>query len=341
MSDEFHIETATRKASPVSVFVQGVSGSGKTYSSLLLARGLAGPGEKIGIIDTEGGRSLIYADDPKIGGFEHMRMEAPFGPDRFIRAADAAVKAGWKAIVIDSMSLEHDGEGGLLEMADIEAERLEEEAQKRNRENRAISQQKWTQPKLAHKRLLNHLCGLPVHVLGCFRETLTTDFDAKDERGQKKPATILTVVAEKNTLFSFELHCAIEKDHTARWSRIPEPYLPAIKNAVPITVEMGAALAGRSSSPAAAKAPVTTAPPVNDEARESNLQDISDYLDSEGISTADFNAAIEATYRGKKTAYTDYKKLPTDHLEVLAKGDRLKAMADKAREIANGGGVQA
>lgn len=335
MSDEFNITTAVRKASPVSVFIQGVSGSGKTYSALLLARGLAGPGEKIGIIDTEGGRSLIYADDPKIGGFEHMRFEAPFSPDRFIRAADAAVKAGWKAIIIDSMSLEHDGEGGLLEMADIEAERLEEEAQKRGRENRAISQQKWTQPKLAHKRLLNHLCGLPVHVLGCFRETLTTDFDAKDERGNKKPATILTVVAEKNTLFSFELHCAIEKDHKAYWSRIPEPYLPAIKTGVPITVEMGAALAGRSSAPAAGK---PSPAPTQDTAREDAIRDIETTLASEEVDPYYFNTVIAGKYVGKGD-YQTLDALPTPHLIAMAKPAKLNPLIAEAMELQRKGGA--
>lgn len=337
MNEEFQITTAKRQASPASVFIQGVSGSGKTYSALLLARGLAGPGEKIGIIDTEGGRSLIYADDPEIGGFEYMPFEAPFSPERFIRASSAAVKAGWKVVVIDSLSLEHDGEGGLLDMADAEAEKLEEEARKRNRENRAISQQKWTAPKQAHKRMLNHLCGLPAHVIGCFRETLTTDFDAKDDRGNKKPTTVLTVVAEKNTLFSFELHCAIDKDHKAHWSRVPKPYVPAIKQGTPITVEMGRVLAGRCGTGSTA-APTTKADPVPEQAvtppRELFLSDIATFLDSEGIDVADFNAAIESAYKGK---FLDYEKLPDDHLAKLATDSALRKMAALAERIKEGG----
>jgi hypothetical protein len=334
MSEEFIIKTAERKESPVSVFIEGISGSGKTYSSLLLARGLAGPGEKIGIIDTEGGRSLIYADDAEIGGFEHIPFEAPFSPDRIMRAADAAVKAGWKAIVIDSLSLEHDGEGGLLDMADAEAEKLEEEARKRNRENRAISQQKWTAPKQAHKRMLNHLTGLSSHVIGCFRQTLTTDFDAKDERGNKKPQTVLTVVAEKNTLFSFELHVKIEADHRASWSRIPKPYLGAIKQGAPITVETGRLLAGKcraGSSPAPTKTP--TLDPL-DPAREIYLADIATFLDSESIDVADFNAAIESAYKGE---YRDYAKLPDAHLAKLATDAALKKMAALSDRIKEGG----
>lgn len=329
MSEEFTIKQAERKASPVSVFIQGVSGSGKTYSALLLARGLAGPGEKIGIIDTEGGRSLIYADDPDIGGFEHMDFQSPFSPDRFAKAADFAVKSGWKAIVIDTLSLEHDGEGGLLEMADQEAEKLEAEASKRGRENRAISQQKWTQPKLAHKRMLNHLCGLPAHVLGCFRETLTTDFDAKDDRGNKKPATVLSVVAEKNTLFAFEIHCLINKDHTATWQRVPKPYLPAIKEGAAITVETGRLFAGQCAVGTPVK---TTQQPASDTAREDAIQAIATTLDSEDLDPYFFNCAIAETYAGKGD-YQSYDALPTAHLKALAKPEKLKGMMDKALEI--------
>lgn len=326
MTDEFQITTATRKAAPVSVFMQGVSGSGKTYSSLLLARGLAGLGQKIGIIDTEGGRSLIYADDPDIGGFEHLPFEAPFSPERFAKAADAAVKAGWKAIVIDTLSLEHDGEGGLLDMADAEEQKL----LAKNPNNRATSQQKWTQPKLAHKRLLNHLCGLPAHVIGCFRETLTTDFDAKDERGQKKPTTVLTVVAEKNTLFSFELHCAIDKDHKAHWSRIPKPYLSAIKNGTPITVETGSLLAGQCGfDPSKAPAPKMEAP---DTAREDALRDIETTLASEEVDPYYFNAVIASKYVGKGD-YQTIDAIPTPHIIALSKPAKLNPLIAEAMEL--------
>jgi hypothetical protein len=328
--DEFTITTAVRTASPVSVFIQGVSGSGKTYSALLLARGLAGPGEKIGIIDTEGGRSLIYADDPDIGGFQHMPFAAPFTPERFTKAVDAGVAAGWKAVIIDSASLEHDGEGGLLEMADEE----EQAILKKNPNNRASSQQKWTKPKLRHKRFLNHICGLPIHVIGCFRETLTTDFDAKDERGMKKPTTVLTVVTEKNTLYSFELHVKIDADHRAHWSRIPKPYIGAIAQDAPITVQTGALLSSACNVGGKA-APKPEAKPDDAEKRLDCILDIESYLDSEGVDVADFNTALEAAYKGK---YRDYAKLPTDHLAKLATSEKLEAMVKKARELKGGEG---
>jgi len=306
MTETFKFDKAQRTASPVSVFIQGVSGSGKTYSALLLARGLAGDAP-IGIIDTEGGRAKIYADDPGIGGFHHLPFRAPFSPDRFIAALDAAVAAGLRAVIIDSMSLEHDGEGGLLDMADAE----EEAILAKNPNNRASAQQKWTKPKLAHKRLLNHIAGLPIHVIACFRETLTTDFNATDERGNKKPATVLTVVAEKNTLFSFEIHAKIDADHRATWTRVPEPYRPAIRQGEPVTVDTGHRLAQLSG---AGVAPVAAQPVQQSPGREQHLRDIAAWIAEHHLYEADFDAKLEAAYGGK---FKSFRDLPDSHLAKL------------------------
>lgn len=317
---EFEIKTATRQSAPVSVYIEGESGAGKTYSALLLARGLAGDG-KIGIIDTEGGRSLIYADDPDIGGFEHLSFRPPYSPDRCIAAFKAAVAAGWSALVFDSASLEHDGEGGLIEMAEEEEARLIA----KNPNNRAVSQQKWTKPKQAHKRFLNFAVGLPCHVIFCFRQTLTTDFDATDEQGRKKPTTILSTVAEKNTKFVLELHANIRADHSAHWSRIPKPYLPCIRQDAPISVATGRRLSDSSK--------IGSPKEAQTDPREGYLIDIATYLESEDIDVADFNAAIESAYKGK---YRDYEKLPTDHLAKLSTNEGLAKMAEKAREFGRG-----
>jgi hypothetical protein len=158
----------------------------------------------------------------------------------------------------------------------------------------------------------------------CFRETLTTDFTAKP------PATIKSVVTEKNTLFSLELHCAINEQHKAHWSRIPKPYLGCIKQDSMITTETGRLLSD-SSSIGAVRKPAASAVP--DTSREDALLNISDFIDSENIDVADWNAAIESAYKGK---FLDYEKLPTEHLVKLATDSALKKMAALADRIKEG-----
>lgn len=315
----FSITTAERTNAPLSIYIAGESGSGKTYSSLLLARGLAGPNGKIGIIDTEGGRSKVYADDPDIGGFEHMDFAAPYSPERCIEATNAAVAAKWDVIVFDSASLEHDGEGGLLEMADVE----EAAILKRNPQNRAASQQKWTKPKQRHKKWLNHATGLPSHIIMCFRETLTTDFKAKP------PTTILTVVAEKNTKFVMEIHASIDANHIATFTRAPKPYLPCIESGKPITVETGRKLASNLDA-------VKTKEKASEPESDPDL-DLLQLIDSHAVETEWFNKAIKLTYRGK---FETWMELPDDHkrklavetsfLKIVAKGNEMKTQEGKS-----------
>ena len=131
MSD-FMIEDAIREKLSMSIALIGSSGSGKTLSALLLAKGvirakypeLSETSEefwaKIGVIDTEHRRSRLYADTDLtgefIGRFKTIDFTAPFSTDRYRLAVDAFKKAGVDVIVIDSISHAWEGEGGILEV---------------------------------------------------------------------------------------------------------------------------------------------------------------------------------------------------------------------------------
>src|SRR6185437_11324154 len=99
---QFRVTEAVREAVPALIGLWGYSDSGKTYSALRLARGLAGPKGKIVVIDTENKRAKLYAG--LFGGWSHIDLQPPFTPDRYMAAHRAALEAGAKAVVIDSMS---------------------------------------------------------------------------------------------------------------------------------------------------------------------------------------------------------------------------------------------
>src|SRR5690242_16211194 len=96
----FEIKPATRAAVKPLVGLFSESGCGKTYSSLLLARGLVGPTGKIVLIDSESRRGSLYADVLP-GGYEVLDLEPPFSPARYSQALDAAEKSGAGIVVID------------------------------------------------------------------------------------------------------------------------------------------------------------------------------------------------------------------------------------------------
>lgn len=150
----FTFRPAKREALPLLLGVAGGTGSGKTYSALRLARGLAG-GQPFAIIDTENGRAKHYAEL-----FPEMRYEsisAPFRPSKYADAIQAGAQE-FGVVVVDSMSHEWAGDGGCLDWHD----EIMGDDQKKNL-------MAWIDPKLAHKRMLTRLLQAPSHVILCFR----------------------------------------------------------------------------------------------------------------------------------------------------------------------------
>lgn len=99
-------QKAKREQVWTKVMLAGPSGSGKSYSALRLATGIAKESNsRIAAIDTENGRIRYYADE---FDFDDVQFEAPFTPEKYIDAINEAVKAGYKILIIDSISHEWD-----------------------------------------------------------------------------------------------------------------------------------------------------------------------------------------------------------------------------------------
>jgi hypothetical protein len=107
---------------PLLIGIMGPSGGGKTYSALRLASGITRiAGGEFAVIDTESKRALHYASDFK---FRHINFAAPFSPLDYLAALEHCAKRGMTTVVVDSMSHEHEGPGGVLEWQAAEVERL-------------------------------------------------------------------------------------------------------------------------------------------------------------------------------------------------------------------------
>jgi hypothetical protein len=109
------LRKATRKKAKIRLGLSAVSGGGKTYSAILVAKGLCGDLSKVAIIDTENGSADLYAH---LGDYNVLPLTAPFAPERYIEAIRACEKAGMEVIIVDSISHEWDGKGGCLEIVE-------------------------------------------------------------------------------------------------------------------------------------------------------------------------------------------------------------------------------
>ena len=107
------IRKSERKKAKIKIGMQGPSGSGKTYSSLLLAKGLVDDWSKVVIIDTENNSADLYAS---LGDYNVITITPPFTPEKYIDAIKVAQVHGMEVIIIDSISHEWDGIGGVLDI---------------------------------------------------------------------------------------------------------------------------------------------------------------------------------------------------------------------------------
>ena len=169
------LQKATRKKQHLTLNLSGPAGAGKTYSALLLAKGLVGDWNKIGLIDTENGSASLYSH---LGPFNTLDLQPPFTPESYIEAIDTCIKAGIECIILDSSSHEWSGPGGCIEIN----EHLAQSAFKGN------TWSAWSKTTPRHDAFVQKVLQCRCHVITCTRskmETVMTDDKKVKKLGMK------------------------------------------------------------------------------------------------------------------------------------------------------------
>ena len=102
---------AQRKRAKLRLAIAGTSGSGKTYSALVVASGMT-TWNKIAVIDSENGSGELYSH---LGTYSVLTLGTPYTPEKYIEAIKIAERQGFEVIIIDSLSHAWTGEGGILD----------------------------------------------------------------------------------------------------------------------------------------------------------------------------------------------------------------------------------
>src|SRR5204862_4309950 len=98
-----NIAPAERAGAHLLIQLYGPPRSGKTYTALRIARGMVGPGGRIGMLDTESGRARLYSDKVP-GGFVIGELTPPYTPRRYLEAIEEFLRYGVDILVVDSFS---------------------------------------------------------------------------------------------------------------------------------------------------------------------------------------------------------------------------------------------
>ncbi len=242
------IKPATRVGVIPLIGAYAESGCGKTMSSLLLARGFVGSSGKIAMIDTESGRGSLYADVIP-GGYDVLTLEPPFSPARYAEALQTVFKAGYGIVVVDSMSHEHEGIGGVLDMA----------GENESRSGKS-GLHNWKVPKMEHAKLVQQLLRAPIPLVCCIRAKYKT----RQVKENGKTAIVkddhTSPIQSEDFIYEMTAHFEVLSDHSINLTKCSHPALRScFPTKGPITQEHGRMIAAWCAAPSDAK-PATANP---------------------------------------------------------------------------------
>ena len=216
---------AVRKKSKLRLALSGASGSGKTYSALLLAKGLGG---KIAVIDTERGSASLYADMPDIPPFDVLELSDPFTPEKYVEAIKAAETAGYDVLIIDSMTHEWSGKGGCLELVD-------EVARARFKGNTWSA---WSVITPRHRTFVDAMLTAKLHVIATMRSKTET---VQEDSNGRKVVRKLGMKAEQRDGMDYEFTTMFDIVHNGHFAEAAKDRTGLFQNKDPfvITEETG------------------------------------------------------------------------------------------------------
>ncbi|MFB0847299.1 AAA family ATPase [Paenibacillus oleatilyticus] len=198
------IRKAERKKAKLRLGISAPSGAGKTYSSLLIAYGITGDWEKIGLIDTENGSGDLYAH---LGDYMVLQLEAPYTPERYVKAIKAFEQAGVSVIIIDSLSHAWAGSGGALEMVDSSMA-----AQK----NKFAA---WRDVTPKHNELVEAMLQSKCHIIATMRSKTEYVLE-EDEKGKKVPKKVGMAPIQRDGMeYEFTVMLDMAHNHVASASK--------------------------------------------------------------------------------------------------------------------------
>ena len=186
------LRQATRTKAKIRLGLSAVSGGGKTYSAILIAKGLSkGDLSKVAIIDTENGSADLYAH---MGNYNVLTLHAPFSPERYIEAIKTCEEAGMNVIIIDSITHEWDGKGGCLQI----------------QEQLGGKYQDWAKVTPRHQAFIDAILQSKCHVITTVRRK--QDYEMTKDAGGKMKVEKAGLKEVTREGFEYELTANIELD---------------------------------------------------------------------------------------------------------------------------------
>ncbi|WKU07980.1 ATP-binding protein [Micromonospora sp. HUAS LYJ1] len=194
MTTAFTFTKATKKAAKARIALDGISGSGKTYTALTVASAL---GQRIAVIDTEHRSASKYAD---IFTFDTLPLDT-YDPRILIGALAAAGDAGYEVTIIDSLSHFWMGSGGMLEAVDHAAKRAG-----------GHGMSGWKEMRPVERQMIEAMLAYPGHIIATMR--VKNDWVEQDVRGRRQMVKVGTKAEQREGLeYEFDIVGTLNADN--------------------------------------------------------------------------------------------------------------------------------
>ena len=317
MSAPFAFKKAVRTLARLRLGISGPSGSGKTYGALLIAKGLGG---RIAVIDSEHDSASLYAGMPDMPEFDTLSIEAPYTPERFIQAIEAAEADGYDIVICDSITHEWKGSGGVLEIVDG----LTQTKFKGN------SYAAWGIATPRHQKFVDKMLSCRCHFIATMRSK--TQY-VEGERNGKKTYSKAGAAPEQRDGLEYEFTAVLDIVHEGNLALASKDRTGLFRDPQLITEKTGVALrAWLSSAAAQAPAPKPPAPEpegdqgdggkLSDEAIKAHQKELKECLTRLGLSAVWTAAKAACQAVGDGEAYLILKG------DMEAAAERIKTAAE-------------
>lgn len=204
----FQIKKAERQRRPLKISLEGLSGSGKTFTALRTAFAMqrAGIGKRIIVADSENESASLYAG-VKIDGEQWDYEVCPIpseaqNPEGYANLYEYLVRNGYGIIIIDSMS--HAWHGAMAKVDSLA----------RSNGNKADSFRAWGQVTPEQRRMIQTLTDDRAHLIATMR--VKSEYERTENANGKTTIRKMGTKADQRegTEYEFDVVARLDSDHT-------------------------------------------------------------------------------------------------------------------------------
>jgi hypothetical protein len=213
---EITFTPATKEQARARALIFGPSGSGKTFTGLLATFGMAGAtsiedcaDERfrsiVGVIDSQHGQASKYSHR---FAFSHYILDPPYHPQHYINAIKKAEQSGFTHLLIDGITHEWDGEGGVKEIVD-----------KAKGQFGGNSQAAWSIGTPLHNKFFEAIIASDCHIV-CTARAKTQWVPGEDSKGRSIFVKVGEAPMQRETAeYEFDVSVLMDMENTGTISK--------------------------------------------------------------------------------------------------------------------------